>query len=398
MVGEKSKNIKIIGFVVCCLLFIIVGCLSGTRAYFGNNISGDLTSYTIYYLANYPDGLGEETFISKERKILDNMFLVPDGYKFDSWNTKRDGSGEDYYSGDDFTLKEDLWLYAKWMVVINYGDVNLDLVVDNNDYMLLDSYLKGEVELLEQGIKNADVNNDGKIDLVDVDILKQVCLGNSNYLGYLPNEPVLIYDIYEGNIEIDNDNKEDTDKNDDGNKDNATKENNDKENIVGNGNTGNQSGNGNSLENSVVSGDNGNSNSNDKIVDSEINKDSSEKLETEIKYYDFKFMNKEEVYDNTRCVVLENGICELALPDNPKMDGYKFKGWSIDKNCSDGLIINASVMVDSSNVYYACFIEDREINRENNYYVYIIVLVIFCLSGRMIWYLIKKFRKNNEVS
>lgn len=37
-----------------------------------------------------------------------------DGYVFLGWNTKPDGSGEEYSPGQSITLKEDLTLYAQW--------------------------------------------------------------------------------------------------------------------------------------------------------------------------------------------------------------------------------------------------------------------------------------------
>lgn len=48
------------------------------------------------------------------------------GYSFESWNTKADGSGTTYRPGDNFTITEDVVLYAQWqvMITINGFDVS----------------------------------------------------------------------------------------------------------------------------------------------------------------------------------------------------------------------------------------------------------------------------------
>ena len=40
--------------------------------------------------------------------------LAKTGYTFDGWNTKADGSGDDYAAGDNFTISANTTLYAKW--------------------------------------------------------------------------------------------------------------------------------------------------------------------------------------------------------------------------------------------------------------------------------------------
>ncbi len=47
--------------------------------------------------------------------ILDNTgALVKDGYTFDGWNTRADGSGSSFFGGSSATITGDITLYAQW--------------------------------------------------------------------------------------------------------------------------------------------------------------------------------------------------------------------------------------------------------------------------------------------
>ena len=47
--------------------------------------------------------------------------LVKAGYRFDGWNTKKTGDGDNYLPGATLTLTGDLTLYAKWVYTGNYS-------------------------------------------------------------------------------------------------------------------------------------------------------------------------------------------------------------------------------------------------------------------------------------
>ena len=76
-----------------------------------------------------------------------------------------------------------------------YGDVNEDGKINNKDFQRLGQYLAGwEVEITEQGLKNADVNGDGQINGVDSILLARF---NADwYPNTLPNEPITDYILY----------------------------------------------------------------------------------------------------------------------------------------------------------------------------------------------------------
>lgn len=400
-IGDFMKNINVKNkfsfvWVFCIIILLVISLcsvsisLKGTSAHFGG-VTGELTAYKVTYLSNYVNMALENESYEEQKKniyqVLDNMFDVPSGYKFIGWNTKSDGTGDGYVASDVITLKSSLELYAQWISVVYYGDVNQNGQIDKEDYVLIENHISGVNILTEQSLLNADVNIDGHVDLVDADIVKQAYLGTMGYTGYLPNNPILIYDIYEGNIDIgSNDNK-----NEEGNIENGNSSSN------GNGSLGtgnNSSGSGN---NNIVNGSNNHSNNTSNNSNLDINKDNNDQL-IEHNVYKFKFMNGDLEYANTQCDILDNGTCELVLPDNnPLKNGYVFKGWSENKGCSSGSGIIAPIVVNSNNTYYACFIVNSSEEDDNNSsYVWIIVIFICIMSLRLIFNLVHKFKEKEE--
>ena len=55
--------------------------------------------------------------------VLDNAFTAPEGKTFDGWNSKADGSGDDF--GASFTITKDTTLYAQWASAICTDKVNI---------------------------------------------------------------------------------------------------------------------------------------------------------------------------------------------------------------------------------------------------------------------------------
>jgi len=217
MKKNNKENKFLIVWVMCVMLLVGVcnlGFIRGTRAAFGN-VTGQLSPpKKIEYISNYPSELGLEEEVKSLKQarekyiILENSFIL-EGYDFVNWNTVSDGSGDSYASGTEITLKGDITFYAQWrkigVEVITYGDSNLDGVINADDYLLIEKYINEGITLEEQGVINADVNQDGKIDLIDADIIKQVCLGTDGYVGKLPLEPIYVYEIYGGNNMADGD-------------------------------------------------------------------------------------------------------------------------------------------------------------------------------------------------
>lgn len=420
---SNAKNRFSIIWGSCLFVFLIsmiVGfsiSFKGTNAYFGDpsygtgSLGGEI--YSVFYYRNWPDIDDVEVIENKKYNITkvisyDELFTVLDGYRFIGWNSKRDGSGISYDVEYVFKLTANINLYAQWRLIVAYGDVNEDGIINEDDYLLIEKYLNNE-DVLTDGAKiNADVNNDDQINLVDVDIIKQVCLGTVGYVGYLPSKPILIYDIYEGNIDIgtgdENDSNNDVDEDNNNEKDDSTGNQDiiDGNNGVGQTGTGSDSsgsGFGGASSNGGASNDNSFNvdNSTDNIND-EINEDDSSdsnqgdnKVEDKFK---FKFMNGNLEYFSSECLI-NDGECLLILPkDSPKIDGYRFTGWSEEKGCLDNKGIIKSVYVDSDKIYYACFVDNKS---KSNIYLCIIILSICIVAIKLIWNLVSDFKKNSNI-
>lgn len=105
-----------------------VGNATGTASLIVINFTvSDTSSCTVTYNANGGTGtLNDENSYDPgdEVIVLDNTF-TREGYTFDCWNTKNDGSGQSYDEGDAFDIDESLTLYAQW-AVIKYNPTDED--------------------------------------------------------------------------------------------------------------------------------------------------------------------------------------------------------------------------------------------------------------------------------
>ena len=92
-----------------------------------NDIVDD-TSFTISYNANGAEfgTIPSSQYGDKNSyQIVQNNTgnLAKNGYWFDGWNTKTDGSGTDYVPGTSYSGKN-ITLYAKWVAIFNYDVIN----------------------------------------------------------------------------------------------------------------------------------------------------------------------------------------------------------------------------------------------------------------------------------
>lgn len=414
MNGDKKDRKYFLIF--CCLSIVLVGIIfslnsimKSTSASFGG-ITGELTvTYKVTYYANWPDDSMEEASNvyngKKIYQVLGNMYDVPSGYEFLGWGTEPNGLVV-YNEGDVINLSKEISLYAIWglveenedgdkeEIVITYGDTNLDGVVDENDYLLIDSYILDNSVLSGEGLINADVNVDGKVDQIDSDIIRQAFLGTLGYVGFLPDKPILIYELYV------------KDESNDGENDTTGEDN---DNVGGNtsssggngssGTGGGTTGSGNSNSGSGTGGKKPSGGSNNKPSSNTSSSDEGNekpKEEEKPEIYEFKFINDNVEYAITKCDILQDGTCKLIFPSTiPSKRGFMFRGWSLDEDCSKH-IIKETMDVNSSATYYACYIEIKEkTENKNNYGMWILVGGIWILVSRLIYHVIKHFKDKN---
>ena len=82
----------------------------------GETPEGLKDAYTLTYDANGGDGtMAEETIPCGINAEIKACAYTLTGYKFDSWNTKADGTGAKYKVGTTIAVVKDMVLYAQWI-------------------------------------------------------------------------------------------------------------------------------------------------------------------------------------------------------------------------------------------------------------------------------------------
>ena len=116
----------------------------------GGGGGGSTTEYyEVTYDANTEDTTGTVPVDSKEYvkdeevTILSNGDLAREGYTFEGWNTKADGTGKSYKAKDIFNITEDTTLYAVWKAIDENGNEILDKV---NHFAYIIGYPDGTVQ------------------------------------------------------------------------------------------------------------------------------------------------------------------------------------------------------------------------------------------------------------
>lgn len=74
----------------------------------------DTTPYTVTFDANGGEGTKDQNFISNTPQALTANTFTREGYKFEGWNTKADGTGTNYNDGQTVIKLGNMTLYAKW--------------------------------------------------------------------------------------------------------------------------------------------------------------------------------------------------------------------------------------------------------------------------------------------
>ena len=110
------RNASVRGFTLFIIALLLFSC--------GGGGGGGDNDYTVTYKANGAESgkpPAEQTSIKSSAVSLqaNTGNLAKNGYLFDGWNTKADGSGADYAPGASYK-GEDLTLYAKWAAIFNY--------------------------------------------------------------------------------------------------------------------------------------------------------------------------------------------------------------------------------------------------------------------------------------
>ena len=382
----NRENSFVIIWVMCVLMLVgacNLGFLKGTWSGFGN-LTGQLfpSVYTMTYYSNYPDDVLKdneertESVATINYLIMVNVFEAS-GYEFVNWNTSKDGSGDTYNPSDSIPLEKNLTFYAQWKkvdaITLSYGDVNIDGLINGDDFLLIEQFIVNGSELTAQGLLNADVNVDDKVDLVDVDIIKQVCLGTEGYIGILPNNPILIYEVYNGAINNGSDdlNPDDTEQNGDGNQSGEITDN----NQTGSSGENNNSSSGSSSSSGTSSGGSSGGVSSNKPGSNKGNKPSSNNGNRPNS--EGNSNNNQNIQEDVATKSDDVEVNNNELLDNDKNDDVVDEDNNKENN-------KLSVSVDDN-------------KKERNIYSLIIVLGICLLAVRLIVYVIRRFNEKEKI-
>ena len=101
-----------------------------------NYVDSRLSLYSVTYDGNGGNGSYELENIASgaEYTIMDAEYvgIDKDGYVLKSWNTKSDGSGENYPAGKKIAIEENILLYAQWKEYVPPAEEDVDDGEDNN--------------------------------------------------------------------------------------------------------------------------------------------------------------------------------------------------------------------------------------------------------------------------
>ncbi|MEE1318871.1 MAG: leucine-rich repeat protein [Ruminococcus sp.] len=141
-------------------------------------IGEDALAVTCYTQKNIKDVYSKKT-VSRQRYTTDNEFTVY-GYS---------GTLAEKYADD-----KEFEFYSKGTIV--FGDVDLNGEVDNEDIILLEKYTKGETELSETQLLNADVNGDANSDYEDLALIEKYVQNLISYYNYPVTENIADQPVY----------------------------------------------------------------------------------------------------------------------------------------------------------------------------------------------------------
>ena len=78
----------------------------------------DFIPYTLTYNPNFTttQNISTDTFYSDEPYPIQPCYYEREGYAFESWNEKSDGTGKKYLINDELIKHNDYQIYAQWHI------------------------------------------------------------------------------------------------------------------------------------------------------------------------------------------------------------------------------------------------------------------------------------------
>lgn len=199
---KKSADVNVDGYIDLIDRHLILGFSSN---YFPNTLpSKPITDYVLYGdVLNsgdpYADKEGGMPIYVMQQYVSGNISSL-EGQALKNADINGDGKVDHidsaiifWYVNDE--LKLSLPSFTPITDYTLYGDVNNDGIVNDRDWFVLSRFINNQDTLSKQGFKNADINADGKVDNVDVEIIKRA-IEIGSFDGDIPAiKPIYKYTI-----------------------------------------------------------------------------------------------------------------------------------------------------------------------------------------------------------
>lgn len=100
--------------------------------------------------------------------VLDNTgYLTKNGYLFDCWNTKSDGTGTSYKAGETLNINANTTLYAKWIKDITITATAASETVEEGDFFTINITVKDGNDPIQSG--SVSIKENGNSSTLDLD-------------------------------------------------------------------------------------------------------------------------------------------------------------------------------------------------------------------------------------
>ncbi len=143
----KKKTLftkSLISFLLCAVMVLTCMTMAVSAAKIAN---------TLYYDANGGEGGPSSNYTGGVTITVQSNEPTRQGYDFVGWNTKADGTGEDYDGGDSYTFTEDdgnggckVTLYAQWIKLYDVYVGGVQVTETNKDDVLGDGKVSYNAE------------------------------------------------------------------------------------------------------------------------------------------------------------------------------------------------------------------------------------------------------------
>ena len=135
--------------------------------------SGTVYDYLDFYIDNDP----QELMIGGTTDWVEYTVNLPAGEHTLRWVYEKDDAQS---SGEDCAWVDRIYFPPGAIPPLNidFGDLNLDSIVNVLDVIVTVNYIIGYIDLNNEQIQNADVNLDGSVDVFDILLIVDMALGN----------------------------------------------------------------------------------------------------------------------------------------------------------------------------------------------------------------------------